>query len=289
MENFYLYKIINSVNDKVYIGMTSKPEIRFKQHLQKNSTCTKLKHAISKHGKDNFEMVILCVGTEDYIIDLEYKAIIAYDSIENGYNLVLGNPKTGGTLLPKETKDKISAGLNKYYAENIAWNSGIIIGRRKEYDPHYVSGFWFPHLDDANEILGIKFSTLYKWRKEGTLGEVQHLSKDNDKDRPCYVGGFWFDTLNRACYSLNQKLPTLRKRIRDGYIEQKNNKVFKTGNDNHMKGRTGSLHHNSKAIDIDGVVYGSISEASRLTDYTKKMIYTRLKNNTPGFSWAIQE
>lgn len=282
MKKFYLYKIVNSINDKVYIGMTSNPEYRFKQHLEPRSNCTKLRNAIKCHGKENFTMQVLCIGSEDYIIDLEYKAILAYDSIEQGYNLVLGNPRTGGALLSQEVKDKISEGLNKFYSENVAWNSGIIIGRRKEYDPHYVCGFWFPHLDVANEVLCIKFSTLYLWRKAGTLGNTQRLREDSN-EVSTYVGGFWFDTLTRASHSLNLKPSTILKRVRDGNTEQKNKKTFKYGKDNHMTGRTGFSHHRSKSVSVDGVVYGSISQAAENTVYTKKMIYTRIKNKTPGF------
>lgn len=285
MKKFYLYKIVNAINDKVYIGMTSDPEGRWKQHLRKDSTCTKLKNAIQCHGKENFRMEVLCIGTEDYIIDLEYKAILSYASIENGYNLVLGNPRTGGTLLSQEVKDKISEGLNKFHTENVAWNKGIVIGRRKEYDPHYVCGFWFPHLDVANEVLGVKFSTLYTWRKEGTLGNTQRLREDSNQV-PTYVAGFWFDTLTRASHSLNQRPATILKRVRDGNVEQKNKKTYKYGDDNHMKGRVGFAHHRSRAVEINGVVYGSISQAAEHTEYTKKMIYTRLKNNTPGFAWV---
>jgi group I intron endonuclease len=287
LKKFYLYKITNTINDKVYIGMTYDPDARFKQHMRKDSTCTKLKHAIQCHGKENFRMEILCIGQEDYIIDLEYKAILSYDSIENGYNLVLGNPRTGGTLLSQEVKDKISSGLNKFHSENEAWNKGIVIGRRKEYDPHYVCGFWFPHLDVANEVLGIKFTTLYKWRKEGILGETKRLREDSNQV-PLYVAGFWFDTLTRASHCLNQKSQTLLKRLRDGNIEEKSQKTYKTGQDNHMTGRVGFAHHRSKAVEVDGIVYGSISQAAKETGFTKKMIYTRLKNNTPGFAWVKQ-
>lgn len=285
MKVSYLYKIVNSVNNKVYIGISKNPETRFKQHFEPRSNCTKLKNAIIKHGKDKFSMEILCIGEEEYIIDLEVKAIIAYDSINNGYNLTLGNPRSGALSLAEETKAKISEGLNKFHSENIAWNHGIVIGRGKDYDPHYVCGFWFPHLLDAHEVLGIKMSSLYQWRKDGTLGDTQRLRKDT-LEVPTYVSGFWFDTLTRATQKSNLKRSTILKRIKDGFIEQKDNRVFKTGEDNHMTGRTGFSHHNSKAIMIDEQIYGSISEASRITEFTKKMIYTRLKNNTPGFSWV---
>jgi len=288
MRKFYLYKITNKVNQKIYIGMTCRPETRFKEHCSQHSTCTKLRNSIQKHGVVNFQYEVLCIGSEKYILDLEEKAIIAYNSITDGYNLVLGNPKTGAILLSEEMKAKISVGLNKYHAENIAWNSGIIIGRRKEYDPHYVSGFWFPHLEDACFSLNLNITQLHKWRRDGTLGDVQRLRKDSVQV-PCYVAGFWFDTLTRASHVLDKKPSTLNKRIREGSVEQKEKQKGQVGEDAHMFGRTGSAHPRSKSVEINGVVYGSILEAARNTEFTKKMINTRLKNNTPGFSWATQE
>lgn len=284
----YLYKIVNTVNDKVYIGITTNPEARFKQHFEKRSNCTKLKRAIEKYGSDKFSMEILCIGEESYIIGLEVKAIIAYDSIENGYNLTLGNPRTGALSLALETRQRISDSLNKYYSENIAWNRGITIGRRKDYDPHYVCGFWFPHLEDACSALNLKITQLHKWRREGTLGDV-HRPRRDSLEKPIYVAGFWFDTLSRASSKLNRKRSTLKKRHRDGNVEEKERPKGVTGDSNHMTGKVGFLHHNSKAIEIFGIIYGSIAEAVRESGFTKKVIYNRLKNNTPGFSWYIEK
>lgn len=284
MVRFYLYKITNLLNQKVYIGVTSRPEERFKQHLSKYSTCTKLRNSIQKNGAENFQYSILCVGEQEYILDLEKKAITAYDSINNGYNLIWGNPRTGDTLLSQEVKSKISEGLNKYHSKNIAWNHGIKIGLRKQYDPHYVSGFWFPHLEVAAEKLGVTTTQLRRLRVKGTLGNTAKLRKDS-LESPCYVAGFWFKTLSQAEMYLNVPRKTLAKRIKDGNVEQESRKFANRviGEQNPMFGKTGFAHHNSKAVSIDGVVYGSIAEATRLSKYTKKMIYNRLKNKTEGF------
>lgn len=290
MRKFYLYKITNKINHKIYIGMTCRPEIRFKEHCSQHSTCTKLKNSIQKYGVENFEYEILCIGSEEYILDLEEKAIVAYDSIKNGYNLVLGNPKTGAVLLSDEMKAKISAGLNKHYSSNIAWNRGVVIGRRKEYDPHYVSGFWFPHLEDACFALNLNITQLHLWRREGTLGETKRLRKDS-KEVPLYVAGFWFDTITRACSCLGMNKTAINKRLLDNNLEEKDrsSQRGKSEDGYHMTGRVGFDHPRSKAVEINGVIYGSISQAAVCTEYTKKMIYTRLKNNTPDFAWAEQE
>lgn len=278
-----MYKIVNSINDKVYIGITSRPKTRFKEHCYKNSNCTKLRRAMNKHGVDKFRMEVLCIGTEEYIIDIEEKAIKIYDSIVNGYNTLPGNPKTGGLTLPEDVKFKISDSLNTYHANNIAWNKGIFKESLPSDIPHYAMGFWFPSPRHAVRALGIKASTFYKWRAENTLGEEIHLSKDNVVDNFCYVGGMWFPNLRVASEMLEVNLSALKKRIRTSAIEENLKPKGVSGEANHMTGKTGALHHNSKSVLVDGVIYGSISEASRQTEYSKKMIYSRIKNKVTGF------
>lgn len=52
-----------------------------------------------------------------------------------------------------------------------------------------------------------------------------------------------------------------------------------------MTGRTGFSHHRSVPVVINGEVFGSISEAASASGFTKKMIYTRLKNKVDGFEY----
>jgi group I intron endonuclease len=281
---FYLYKIVNSINSKLYIGITKNPKYRWNQHLSERSNCTKLKRALQKYGPENFQMEILCVGEESYIIDLEPKAIALYDSVKNGYNLMHASSR--GTLTHhEESKKKTSESLKDFYKDNQNPLKGTKVSKRSDDKYIFVKGFWFPNTRTCQQALGITDMVLYKWKREGTLGDVQHLRKDS-LEVPLYVAGFWFDSITRASFSLNQEPKTLYKRIKDGNIEQKNNKVGISGEENHMFGRTGFSHHRSKAVEIDGVIYGSISQAAQLSDFTKKMIYNRLKNNTPGFAWV---
>ena len=53
----YIYKIINDINDKVYIGQTSYSlETRFKEHLYKVNLDRPLYRAMRKYGIDNFHI-----------------------------------------------------------------------------------------------------------------------------------------------------------------------------------------------------------------------------------------
>lgn len=261
MSSCFLYKITNLVNDKLYIGITSRPETRRKEHLygKRRSNISLIKQAVLKYGPENFKFEVICEGTREYIVDLEMKAIALYDTINTGYNIRAGGEDHG---------------------------SGHKFNKKSNDVPIFVTGFWFPNRRTCLDKLHLDPKTIYAWRDSGTLGDIQHSPKDSVVTKPVYVSGFWFDCFSRAEDLLKLSTSAIRKRIRDGNTEQKNNVTFKLGEENHMFGRTGFDHHRSKAVEIDGVIYGSISEAARETIYTKKMIYTRLKNNTPEFSWV---
>lgn len=264
MESCFLYRIVNNVNGKTYIGITKRPKTRMYEHFygKRLDTISLIKQAINKYGPENFTFEVLCEGTREYIVDLEMKAITLCDTINNGYNIRSGGEDCGsGHKIIKRSDDKFI----------------------------YVTGFWFPNTRTAQEHIGISDSVLAIWRKAGTLGDVQHLRKDSVKDVPVYVAGFWFDTLIRASDCLGQEQKTLRKRVKEGFIEQQDSRTGKSGEDNHMYGRKGFAHHRSKAVEIHGVIYGSILQAAEHTEFTKKMIYTRLRNKTPGFAWVEKE
>lgn len=58
----FIYKIINKVNGKVYIGKTEKSDIalRWKRHLADHKRYnTKLYNAIKKYGSDEFEIYVI--------------------------------------------------------------------------------------------------------------------------------------------------------------------------------------------------------------------------------------
>lgn len=219
MKSFYLYKIVNTKNDKVYIGITARPQQRLKEHFSKSSSCVKLSRAINKHGKENFTLVILCEGSEDYIIDLETKAIKAYGSILNGYNLMDGHPNKNGTVHAEESKLRISEALNEYYRNNVCKNKGAVRLAKRDLSPYYVMGFWFPDKRVAMSSLNMNQKSFYKWRTEGTLGDVCHPASNSKSHEPVYILGFWFNNLTEASVVLNKNksflLMLLKKNLRD--------------------------------------------------------------------------
>jgi len=88
-----IYKITNSVNDKVYIGITKQPlNLRLNGHFsKKKNTNLPLRNAMIKYGKDKFKIEKI-----DTAIDLgsalikETHYINLYNSLttKNGYNII---------------------------------------------------------------------------------------------------------------------------------------------------------------------------------------------------------
>jgi hypothetical protein len=89
-----IYKITNSINNKVYIGSTiTSIEKRFEGHLVDcDNQKGKLYKAMVKHGKQNFKIELLTsvkVADHSELFELETAIIKKYDSIVSGYNSIV--------------------------------------------------------------------------------------------------------------------------------------------------------------------------------------------------------
>ena len=106
----YIYKIVNKIDGKTYIGQTIQDlEERWRQHRKTNSNCTYLKSAIKKYGIDKFDFKLICICF-DYDLDkYEIDYIKKYNTVvPNGYNLREGG---NSSKHHEETKKKISEKL----------------------------------------------------------------------------------------------------------------------------------------------------------------------------------
>ena len=54
-----IYKIVNALNGRMYIGQSVNPAYRAKQHFWKNNGCIKIRRAIEKYGQDSFKFSVL--------------------------------------------------------------------------------------------------------------------------------------------------------------------------------------------------------------------------------------
>lgn len=124
---FYIYKITNLINLKIYIGKTKNIRVRWNSH--KTATRAKrandysyLHRAMSKHGFDNFKVEeIDQFEDESEALAAEIKYIAEYDSMnrEIGYNRTEGGDGVSGYKYSEEDKKKMSdRRKGKYIGEN---------------------------------------------------------------------------------------------------------------------------------------------------------------------------
>lgn len=91
----YIYKIYNDINDKIYIGQTTKTlDQRLKGHFSdanKDTTKTRpLLSAIKKYGKEHFFIELIEECDSEKLNEREIYWISYYNSYYTGYNAALG-------------------------------------------------------------------------------------------------------------------------------------------------------------------------------------------------------
>lgn len=121
--NTAIYKITNTVNGKLYIGISANPTKRWWEHRnQTKKTHTKLYNAFRKYGVEafNFEVLHWCETRED-ARDLENLVVDVCEVIAKGYNMCPGggggvagpdSPFYGKALAP-EVCAKMSAAAKR--------------------------------------------------------------------------------------------------------------------------------------------------------------------------------
>ena len=105
----YIYKITNNLNNKIYIGLSSKtPE----DSTDYYGSGVIVNQAIDKHGKHNFTKTILerDIVDHNYLQERERHYIDIYNSTKrgHGYNITQGGGGVLGYRHTEETKRKIA-------------------------------------------------------------------------------------------------------------------------------------------------------------------------------------
>jgi group I intron endonuclease len=119
---FYIYKITNTLNGKVYIGKTNDLYQRKHSHLsiarngainplyRNNGKYNYIHRAITKYGEDNFTFDIIDQNeNEDIIFQLETHYISQFQSTNRtiGYNLTTGGEGSSGRKQTETAKQKM--------------------------------------------------------------------------------------------------------------------------------------------------------------------------------------
>jgi len=91
-----IYKIVNALNGRMYIGQSVNPAYRAKRHFWKNNGCVKLRYAIEKYGRNSFSFSVLCWCVDKADANEVEELLIALgDTRDSGYNITPGGFGTG--------------------------------------------------------------------------------------------------------------------------------------------------------------------------------------------------
>jgi group I intron endonuclease len=109
-----IYKIVNNINGKVYIGYDSNWPNRKQSHIYHTKDRNQyIYQALRKYGIENFtwEPIYQSKDGKHCLNVMESFFIKEYNSFETGYNLTLGGEGTLGRPTTDTTKSKISKTL----------------------------------------------------------------------------------------------------------------------------------------------------------------------------------
>lgn len=299
-DTHYLYKITNKVNGKLYIGVTKNPKHRQLSHFSKGERL--VNKAYKKYGKENLTFEIICVGTKDYIYDLEVKAIKLYNSdatTGHGYNVCSGGVHGDSGNVGREHLTRVDdtayyvSGFwfpNKRTAlKSLGWGSGMFNSRNKAgvlgdtliqekrqgpQEPVYVSGFWFTSKKVALVHTSITPNVYEKRRKEGSLGETYYLPERKSNSTalrvPNYYLGFWFPDLIVASEIFNKSPEAIRHQILRGVFEENNKVKQKSPRRNYL---------------AEGLEFKSLEEAAMALLIPATTIKNRISKGVPNYGY----
>lgn len=121
---YYIYKITNALDGRIYIGQSTDPKSRWYRHkysAKKQNTNQYIHKAMHKHGVENFffEVIAEFEKKED-ANNAECNLIDQYKTRNKkfGYNIKPGGYKRGGWKHSEETKKKLSESWKDVHGEN---------------------------------------------------------------------------------------------------------------------------------------------------------------------------
>ncbi len=162
---YYVYKITNKLNGKIYIGKSSEKNIkeRWKKHCSLSRRQSYIQRAIQKYGKDNFTFEIIeKIELENESYDYEKDWIKFYNSNnkENGYNLneggrgnITGKPISNETRNKMSISAKIRANTPEFKIQVSERNKLAIGSKNPNYNNHKLAGSKNPKAKLTKEIV----------------------------------------------------------------------------------------------------------------------------------------
>jgi group I intron endonuclease len=196
---YSIYKVVNTINGKVYIGFDSNWPQRKKRHLKDSSYKKSVGYndifhkAIRKYGKENFEWQIIyqskdgqnCLKEMEPHFIKEHNSYIYFNN-SNGYNMTLGGDGVLGLKKSEESKLKTSLSCGKEYK---FWKlNGTLVQFKnlKKYSEEY--GFSKSLLGRVNLEKKLSYREHIKYYENKTFEECLEIYLDKKKNSMNVMG-----------------------------------------------------------------------------------------------------
>lgn len=226
-----IYKITNKINNKSYIGQSTKVKNRIAVHRRAARTLV-ISKAILKYGVDNFEFEVL-LYCEIHELDRYEKELIGiYNTASpNGYNIELGGHEN--KVVSEETKKKLSeqrkgwyvGEKNPFYGKKHNEESKRIMS-----ETHKGKIISDEHKKIISEISKLRkgiLSPSYGKKGEACPAYGRKLSDEakrkisesrigakNPNSKKVKINGITYDTIVSAAIALNINTPTVTYRLK---------------------------------------------------------------------------
>lgn len=259
-----IYRIVNKINGKIYIGQTTRSiEERWNNHCNNKESVSAIAAAIKKYGRDSFKIEELAkADSQDQLDMLENTYIELNKSLApDGYNLktggsngVLYSDKSKkkmsesklGSLVPDEVREKMSKAHKKRWDND----DGTLAKHRSE----MVKKAW----SDPNYRAKIHTARKKYWSKDENRVKASERGKNMASD-PKYIK----KVSNGVKKALSK--PETKKKLADVHEKQK-----------------------KKVLRSDGISYNSIKEAAVASNTRGSSIIKCIKGvykTAGGFTW----
>lgn len=158
---YIIYKLTNKINNKFYIGITSRTlHHRWLGHCRKSrfGSTSNLHQAISKYGEENWDKEILFefkTTDKKYAYSVEQKYIDKYNAYEYGYNMDIG---FGWNIADR-------SGENNPMYGKVSGNASKVV----------VDGVLYNSVTEASKVLNKSRNTIAKWCRSGKNGNCYYV------------------------------------------------------------------------------------------------------------------
>lgn len=253
-----IYKIVNIENNKSYIGSAVNLKIRINRHYYEliNHTHNNqyLLRSFIKYGKDAFKIELLEVFKNiEYseLLRIEKEYIEKYDTLNNGYNLMIDNASFLTNL--NKTKEHIENNRNRNSREVYAFNIDTGL---KEY--------YFKSITEAS---------LFFKTSSSNISQVC-------KNKLNYMKGYTFCYVEDYDENKDYRKPRSRKGIK---LSEKHREKLQLLNQKRLGKKIYKYSLKYELLNI----YNSMSEAERLNNLPHESLRRRHDNKTPfeGYYW----